>query len=149
MPRRARKRSKNNILSILHNLIHNEHESQLQHYKIRRRYGVLRRVDVYTLSRDCLFLIRKDIGGGWQRVHRRKYRVCGFVADGWDGDGEGSVGGSIQHHPVFRLYFFLQFCDFIFENIICGQYHTHFFTNTVLRSFSFIYQVWFFSFNNN
>ena len=53
----------------------------------------LRRADVYPLSRDCVFLIWKDIGGGWQRFHRRKYRVSDSVADGWDGDGEGSVGG--------------------------------------------------------
>ena len=65
-------------------------ESQFQHYKIYRRYGVLRRADVSPPSRDCLFLIRKDIGGGWQRFHRRKYRLGHSVADGRDNDGEGA-----------------------------------------------------------
>ena len=82
----------NNILP----LVYSKNESQFRHNKIRWRYGVLRRADVYPLSRDCVFLIWKDIGGGWQRFHRRKYRVGDSVADGWDGDGEGSVGGRIQ-----------------------------------------------------
>lgn len=77
------------IIFFPYYIINNEY--QFQHHKIYRRYGVLRRVDVYTLSRDCLFLIRKDIGGGWQRFHRRKYRVGDSVADGRDNDGEGGV----------------------------------------------------------
>lgn len=55
----------------------------------------------------------------------------------------------LHDEPVFRLYFLLQLNYFIFEYIICWQYHTHFFANTVLWPFSFIYQVRFFSFNNN
>ena len=67
------------------------YQYELQHHKIRRRYGVLRRADISPLSRDCLFLLRKDIGGSWQRFHRRKCRVGGSLADGRDGDGEGGV----------------------------------------------------------
>ncbi len=77
----------NNIIP----LVYSNNESQLQHYKIHRRYGVLRRADVSHLPRDCLFLIRKDIGGGGQRVYRRKCRVGRSLADGRDGDGEGGV----------------------------------------------------------
>ena len=71
--------------------IHHEHESQFQPHKIRRRYGVLHSADVSPLPRDCLFLIRKDIGGGWQWFHRRKYRLGGSLEDGWDGNGKGGV----------------------------------------------------------
>jgi len=67
-------------------------ESQFQHYKIHRRYGVLRRLDVSRIPRHRIFLIRKDLGGGRQRFHRWKCRVSHSVADGWDGDGEGGVG---------------------------------------------------------
>ena len=41
------------------------YQYELQHNKVHRCYGVLRRADLYPLSRDCLFLIWKDIGGGW------------------------------------------------------------------------------------
>ena len=51
----------------------------------------LRRANVSPLPRAGLFLLRKDIRGGWQRFHRRKYRLGGYVADGWNGDGEGGV----------------------------------------------------------
>ena len=66
-------------------------ESQFQPHKIRRRYGVLRSADVSPLPRDCLFLIRKDIGGGWQRFHRRKRRLGGSLEDVWVWVGEGGV----------------------------------------------------------
>ena len=71
-------------------------ESQFQHYKIHRRYGVLRRADVYRVPSHRLFLIRKDIGGGWQWFHRRKCRVGHSVADGRDNDGEGGVMGLLD-----------------------------------------------------
>jgi hypothetical protein len=76
------------ILSILYNQQY-EHESHIQPHKIRRSYGVLRRADLPHLPRDCLFLIRKDIGRSWQRFHRRKRRL-GASLEGlrvWVGEG--------------------------------------------------------------
>jgi len=92
--------SKKYILPILHNPNNHEHESQLQPHKIHRRYGVLRRADVYRVPRDRLFLLRKDIGGGRQRFHRRKCRLGHSVADGWDGGGEGGVMIYAPNNPV-------------------------------------------------
>lgn len=78
------------ILSILHNpSITNE--SHFQPHKIHRRYGVLRRADLPPLPRDCLFLIRKDIGRSWQRFYCRKYRLGGSVAGLRGRVGQGGV----------------------------------------------------------
>jgi len=102
-------RHKKNIISILHNPIHHpspiihhpssiihhpspiNHESLFQHHKIRKRYGVLRHADISPLPRDCVFLLRKDLGGTRQRFHRRKYRVCCSVEGLWIWIGQGSV----------------------------------------------------------
>ena len=76
------------FLLILHNN-QQQHQDEFQHNKIHRGYGVLRRADLYPLSRDCLFLIWKDIGITWQRFHRRKCRV-GCSLEGvrvWIGEG--------------------------------------------------------------
>ena len=82
--------------------IHHEHESQFQPHKIRRRYGVLRSADVYPLPRDCLFLIRKDIGRSRQWFHRRKYRLDGSLEGVWVWVGEGGVSG-MYHTPQLQM----------------------------------------------
>ena len=66
-----------------------QQQDEFQHYKIHRCYGVLRRVVLHPLSRDCLFIIWKDIGGGWQRFHRRKCRVGCSLEGVWIWIGEG------------------------------------------------------------
>ena len=82
------------FLLILHNnqqTTNNKQQQQYehQHHKIHRCYGVLRRADLHPLSRDCLFLIWKDIGINWQRVHRRKCRVGCSLESVWVWIGEG------------------------------------------------------------
>ena len=77
-----------------------QQQDELQHYKIHRCYGVLRRADLCPLSRDCLFLIWKDIGGGWQRFHRRKCRVGCSLEDVWVWIGEELMREEIIFHLI-------------------------------------------------
>ena len=81
------------FLLILHNnqqtTNNKQQQDEHQHHKIHRCYGVLRRADLYPLSRDCLFLIWKDIGISWQRFHRRKCRVGCPLEGVWVWIGEG------------------------------------------------------------
>ena len=78
------------------------YQYELQHNKVHRCYGVLRRADLYPLSRDCLFLIWKDIGGGWQRVHRRKCRVGCSLEGVWFWIGEGMMRDKIIFHSILK-----------------------------------------------
>jgi hypothetical protein len=77
-------------------------ESQFQPHKVYWRYGVLRRADLPHLPRDCLFLIRKDIGRSWQRFHRRKRRLGGPLEGVWVWVGEGGVSG-MYHTPQLQM----------------------------------------------